>query len=103
MQYLSLYFGEWPWKGLHLASCSTEAVRLWKASLHALTEHLKAQLSAGRIDYWLKCLYIKQSRQDGGRVHAVTALGNFAGLRLWKVYKVSEHDSDWPWQSIVIL
>ena len=89
VQCLSLYFGEWPWKELHLASSCAEKVQLWKASLQVLIKHLTARPLASRINYWLKCLYVELSRQNSGRVHAVIALGHFAGLRLWKAYKVS--------------
>ncbi len=45
--------------------------------------------AAGSIEYWLQCQYVELRKQNGGVVHAVMALGTFAGLRLWKAFKVS--------------
>ncbi len=87
---LSIYFGEWPWHELQLASSSPETVQLWCTGLQTITEQVKAgQAAVSSIDYWLRCMYVELKRENNNIVHAVIALGGFAGLRLWRAYKVS--------------
>ena len=84
-----MYFGEWPWKELHLVSESPETVCVWQEGLQGLIVGLRTHPPREKkVDYWLKCMYVDLKRQNGDTVHAVTALGSFAGLRLWKAYRV---------------
>ena len=80
---------------------TTMTATLWSKHLQVLIQacnnvpsrkHSRLSTQGGSklssIDYWLSCTYIDLQRQNKGTVHAVTALGSFAGLRLWKAYKV---------------
>ena len=89
---LSIYFGEWPWREVHLASSSPETIEVWRRGLQAISEQVKARASrveVSYIDYWLRCLYVELRRENNCIVHGVIALGSFAGLRLWRACKVS--------------
>lgn len=83
-----MYWGEWPWRELHLVASSIESAKLWSKDLQKIVDHLPHSEESS-IDYWLRCMYIELSRQNGGVVHALTALSNFGGVRLWRAYNVS--------------
>lgn len=85
---LSVYYGEWPWREIHLVAASPETGASWYRSLAAVVNGLKTGPHISKIDYWLRCTYVELKRQSSGTVHAVTALGTFAGLRLWRAFKV---------------
>lgn len=88
-QCLSVYWGEWPWRELHLIASSIESANSWKRELKTIVDSLP-QTEESWIDYWLRCMYVELSRQSGGPVHALTALSNFGGVRLWRAYNVRE-------------
>lgn len=89
---LSIYYGEWPWHELHLASSSPERVDFWCAALQTLTEQVKrSRGTVNSIEYWLRCQYVELKRDNNDIVHAVIALGSFATLRLWRACKVGTY------------
>ena len=87
-QYLSLYWGEWPWRELHLIALADKSAKIWKEDLQKIVDNIP-QSDESSIDYWLHCMYIELSRQSGGSVHALTAVSNFGGVRLWRAYNVT--------------
>lgn len=89
-QCLSVYWGEWPWRELHLVAFSIETAQVWRRELQAIVDNLPYS-EEGSIDYWLQCVYVELSRQGGGSVHALTALSNFGGVRMWRAYNVRNH------------
>ena len=86
-QSLSLYWGEWPWRELNLVAFSEESAKIWKRELKTIVDNLPHSEESW-IDYWLQCMYVELARQSGGQVHALTALSNFGGVRLWRAYSV---------------
>ena len=89
-QCLSVYWGEWPWRELHLVAFSFETAQAWRRDLQAIVDNLPHSKESS-IDYWLQCVYVELSRQGGGSVHALTALSNFGGVRMWRAYNVRNH------------
>ena len=87
-QCLSVYWGKWPWGELHLVAFSVESAKSWRRELQTLIDH-RPHTEECWIDYWLHRMYIELSRQSSGPVHALTALSNFGGVRLWRAYNVS--------------
>jgi len=72
-QCVSIYFGEWAWKEIHLVSSSAEKARIWQEGLQSITDHLNGPTNQhSTFDYWLRCMYLELRRQNDGRVHAVT-------------------------------
>ena len=86
-QCLSVYWGEWPWRELHLVASSIEAAQVWRRDLQAIVDNLPHSEESS-IDYWLRCVYVELFRQGSGSVHALTALSNFGGVRMWRAYDV---------------
>jgi hypothetical protein len=85
-----VYWGEWPWRELHLVSSSIEVAQVWRRDLQAIVDNLPHSEESS-IGYWLQCLYVELSRQGGGSVNALTALSNFDSVRTWKAYNVRMH------------
>ena len=90
-----MYFEPWPWKELQLVLSTPQAADLWRHSLQELRDGLVTLMegcspcqATGSMEYWLRCQYVEVQRQNEGVVHAVMAMGSFAGLRLWKAHKV---------------
>ena len=82
-----MYWGDWPWRELHLVAFSTETAKIWRRDLQEIVDNLPHSEESS-IDYWLQCVYVELSRQGGGSVHALTALSNFGGVRMWRAYNV---------------
>ena len=70
-----------------MVAFSDDSAKIWNKNLQIIVNNLP-QSGESRIDYWLHCMYIELSRQSGGPVHALTALSNFGGVRLWRAYNV---------------
>ena len=85
-----MYWGKWPWRELNLTAYSVESARKWRKELQTVIDD-SPYTDECWINYWLQCMYIELSRQSGGPVHALTALSNFGGVRLWRAYNVSSY------------
>ena len=86
-QCLSVYWGEWPWRELHLVAFSTKTADVWKKDLRTIVDDLPHSEESS-VNYWLQCVYVELARQASGSVHALTALSNFGGVRTWRAYNV---------------